>query len=292
MKILILTSGGDAQGMNKVIYEIYKKFKSSAYACKYGFRGLIENNIIPLKDCQPFRFRNSAGSCIKCSRCPEFATVKGFKKGLTNAKNFDFVIILGGNGSYKGACQLANNGVKTIFIPATIDNDVDISEYSLGFHSAVRACCEYIKNTMPSMEAFNRCCIFEVMGRHHNAIAKSCAKALECDFVVSDEKDLDYNKISKIIKSKNNEEKSSILIIRENILPLDTFASNLKNISPKIDIKALKIGHIQRGWKPTKRELYLAKLFSKQAIKEIKRGCNCSASILINGKVVCQKVIE
>ena len=126
MKILILTSGGDAPGMNKVIALMQKKFKDSLYACEEGFKGLIEGKIALASTFSPLASENEAGSCIRCSRCPEFKTKKGFKKALENAKRFDYVVVLGGNGSYKGCCELNENGVKTIFIPSTIDNDVKV----------------------------------------------------------------------------------------------------------------------------------------------------------------------
>lgn len=288
MKILVLTSGGDAQGMNRFLYQIYKKFGKKVYACKYGFRGLIDGNFEPLKNFEPFKNRNQAGSCIKSARCPEFATVKGFKKGLANAKEFDWVIVLGGNGSYRGACQLSDNGVKTIFVPATIDNDVDNSEYSLGFHSAVKACCQYIKNTMPSMEAFNRCCFFEVMGRHHGAIAQSTALALESDFVICNEDDVDFGKMAKVVKENAKREHSSMIVVRENILPLSEFVSKLKNACPKVDIVGLRIGHFQRGFKPTKVERAMADAFAKQAIKVIRKKGLPSAVVSVNGKILAQ----
>ena len=288
MKILVLASGGDAQGMNRFLYQIYKKFGAHAYACKYGFRGLMDGEIEPLKTFQPFKYRNQAGSCIKSARCPEFATVKGFKKGLENAQKFDWVIVLGGNGSYRGACQLSDNGVKTIFVPATIDNDVDNSEYSLGFHSAVKACCQYIKNTMPSMEAFNRCCFFKVMGRHHGAIAQATASALQSDFVVCSEDDIDFGKMAKVVKGNVKNEHSTMIIVRENVLPLSEFVSKLKNVCQKVDILGLRIGHLQRGYKPTKVERKMADKFAKQAIKVISKRGHSSAIVSVNGKILAE----
>ena len=156
MKILVLTSGGDAPGMNMILYSLYRKFGKDLFAARAGFKGLINNDICNISEFKMDKL--SAGSIIKSSRCPDFKTREGFKKGLNNAKNFDYVIILGGNGSYKGACELAENGIKAIFIPATIDNDVEISEYSQGFNTAVSACINHFNSIMPSMETFNRWC--------------------------------------------------------------------------------------------------------------------------------------
>ena len=136
MKILILSSGGDAPGMNRFVWEIYKTFPKQTYFAYAGFTGLVNGQIFPLRDVINKSLKNEAGTVIKSSRCPEFKEDEVFKLGLENAKGFDVVIILGGNGSEKGAKQLFENGINTIFVPATIDNDVDDCAYSIEFSTA------------------------------------------------------------------------------------------------------------------------------------------------------------
>ncbi len=285
MKILLLTSGGDAPGMNKFVAEIYKAFKSDVFAVKAGFTGLINGDIKPLSEFNPLTFQNEAGSSIYSSRCPEFATEKGFQKGLKVAKKFDAVIILGGNGSCKGAKQLSENGVRTVFIPATIDNDVDGSEYSIGFHTAVKACCDYVYSTMPSMQAFERCCLFEVMGRKCNAIAKNTASVVEADALIADEKDLNYAKLAKIVKYNKQAGRASCIIVRENIVPLSQIIDNLKAKVKNVEFKGVVIGHIQRGTKPTKVELNNAKSFARACVKGLKQTSDSYACVFEGGKV-------
>ena len=250
MKILVLTSGGDAPGMNQTIYQLKKSFKDDLYASLEGFKGLINGKIVKVPDCR--KEKNKAGSMIFSSRCPEFATREGFSKALENAKKFDYIIVLGGNGSYKGCKELNENGVKTVFIPSTIDNDVDISEYSQGFDSAVSACEFYIKNSMPSMQAFNRCAIFEVMGR-------------KCD---------------KIAKETFLRHRASSIILRENIVKIEEFKSKLSKLCPKVEIKTIIIGYIQRGISPTKKELKISKQFARYATRAIKAGREGTAIVV------------
>ena len=285
MKILVLTSGGDAPGMNMLLYRLYKKFGNNIYACKSGFKGLIENDIYLLKSFKPYENRNFAGSILKSARCIDFKKKEGFLKGLKTAKAYDCVIILGGNGSYKGACDLAQNGVKTIFIPSTIDNDVDISEYSQGFDTAVQACCDYIDMTIPTMETFNRSCVFEVMGRECDEIALATAKRVRYDYLVQNEKDIDYKKIAKIVKERFMQEHSSSIIIRENILPVEKFVENLSKECEGIEVKYSVVGYIQRGKAPTKTEIKFAKEFARLACKTIlSSSANCTAIVYNNGK--------
>lgn len=284
MKVLLLASGGDASGMNKFIAKTYRAFGKDAYAVIGGFSGLIEGNIRPLREIRPKDHANKAGCCIFSSRCPEFATVNGFKKGLKNVQGFDAVIVLGGNGSYQGARQLAENGVRTVFVPATIDNDVTISEYSIGFHTAVKACCDYYYNTMPSMQAFVRTCVFTVMGRHHDTIAKACASAVQADVCITDDK-IDYAKIAKICKDNKAQSKATGIILRENIISNEEFIKNLQNKARNIEIKSCVVGHLQRGTKPTKVELKIASRLAKECAKEIKRQEKSFACVWKEGGV-------
>ncbi len=285
MKILILASGGDAPGMNKFIAKLYRAFKSEIFACKAGFKGLISGDIRPLSSFEPLKYENQAGCCIFSSRCLEFQTDKGFKKGLKNCKQFDCVIIMGGNGSYKGAKQLSENGVNSVFIPCTIDNDVDISDYSIGFHTAIKAVCDYVKNTMPSMQAFLRCAVFEVMGRRDGSIARASGAAVEADYIVSEEKDLDFKKIARIAKENFKNERSSCIILRENIMPLKDFVTTLQKETGSVEIKGSIVGHLQRGATPSKMELRQACKFASCAIKALKSNYKSCACRFLNGKI-------
>lgn len=282
MKILILTSGGDAPGMNKVIAIMQKKFKNSLYACEEGFKGLIEGKIALASTFSPLASENEAGSCIRSSRCPEFKTRRGFKKALENARRFDYVVVLGGNGSYKGCCELNENGVKTIFIPSTIDNDVKISDYSQGFDTALNACQYVIKNTMPSMAAFKRCAIYEVMGRECPLLAQKTQEKMNCNYLISSQKDIDFEKISNIINENYGQNLATSIIIKERLISSEELISKLSILSPNVGIKYIQVGYLQRGGKPTKKELYFAKKFTQLAIKIIKENKKSRAIIYKN----------
>ena len=279
MKILVLTSGGDAPGMNMILATLYKHFGNNIYACKAGFKGLIDNDILPLSDFLPLEHAKEAGSCIKCSRCLEFITDKGFNKGLTNAKKYDVLVVLGGNGSYKGCSRLNENGMRTIFIPATIDNDVTISDYSMGYHTAIDACVKTIKNIMPTMEAFNRCAIFETMGRESSRIAKCTSAGYPCDYVILNKNDINYKKMAQIIREKYIQGHASCILIKEKIVKTQTIIKNLKSILPEIEFKSIIIGYVQRGSSPTIIELEYAKTFAKLAINTITKT-NYSGAIV------------
>ena len=286
MKILVIGSGGDGPGMNMVVAQLYRKFKKDIYGCQAGFKGLYKNDIKPLADFAPLSHQNEAGCCIKTSRFPEFIEDKYFKVALKNAKQFDYVVVMGGNGSEKGCQDLTEGGVKTVFIPGTIDNDVDNSEYSIGFDSAIEQCVNTIKNVMPSMETMDRSCVFEVMGRHCEDIAVEVAKRVNAQLCVKDLSDIKYKKIAQIIKDNRKLNKSTTIVLRENLVALREFADNLNTILKDNVVKTQVVGYTQRGGKPTSVELANAKKFAQMATKVINKKLSSKKILMQNGKIV------
>lgn len=286
MKILLIASGGDGSGMNKVIAELYKKFKSNIYACYAGFRGLYKNDIRPLKSFDPLKYENEAGCCIKSARFPEFKEEKYFRVALKHAREFDYVIVMGGNGSEKGCQDLTKGGLKTVFIPGTIDNDVNDSEYSIGYDTAIEECCKTIASVMPSMDALERSCVFEAMGRHCPDIAVQTAKRTGADVCICEKEDLKYKQIAALIKKNRKEGKSTTIVLRENILPIKDVAKTLNEILKDDVVKTQVVGYTQRGGKPTKTELTHAKEFALVASKVIKANLSSKKILKQNGKIV------
>ena len=281
MKILVLCSGGDAPGMNRFVYEIVKAFPNEVFYAKAGFKGLVENKIYPLSLSEMEKVKDLAGAYILSSRYPEFKEEKYFKKAVKNVKDFDVVIIIGGNGSQKGAKQLYDNGMETIFVPGTIDNDVDNSFYSIGFDSAVHQCVYTVENSMPSVNTFFQTCLFEVMGNKSSAICDEVAKRVDADYKIDCVKKLNYNEIVKIILKNKKAEKGTKIIVKEKILPVQDIADGIKNKNSNIDVKCQIVGRLQRGGKPTKTELKFATIFAKETIKNIKNN-QFGKKILIN----------
>lgn len=290
MKILILTSGGDAPGMNKFIWKIYKKFKKETYYAQAGFAGLISGQIYPLADVIDKKQKNCAGVVTKSSRCPEFKLARFFNEGLANARYFDAVIILGGNGSEKGAKRLYEHGINTIFVPATIDNDVLDCAQSIGFSTAVKEGVYAVENSMPSIRAFTNSCIFEVMGRDCDAICKAVAKQTNADYAVCTKKDLDIEKMKDIILRNYVQGGSSCIVVKENLMEAKRLADTLNQALGINMVKYQIVGRTQRGGHPTKDELRLAKRYAKETKKCIKTRV-FGVRILIdeNGEIVVKE---
>lgn len=273
MNIVLLASGGDAPGMNSCLYEICRHLKKhKLFASLYGFKGLIENQIIKVDIKKLKDERKKAGVLFKTSRCDEFKTDDGFKTALKNLKqnHIDIVIILGGDGSFKGGQKLVKHGVEVIFVPATIDNDMPYQTNCIGFDTAVYACVNYIKNVMPSMKAFDRSCVFEVMGRNNPSICNKCGELLKAELVISNPKDkLEIKKINK----------SNIVVLQENLFNKEDVAKKLEE-RYNITFKSACVGYLQRGTSPTNEEIKLCKKYANLVEKAIKtKSFSCALKI-------------
>ena len=290
MKVLILASGGDAPGMNKFISKLAQHFGKDLYACKRGFRGLYENEIYPIKYFDTLKHANSAGCCITSARFPEFKEKQIFDKAVANAKAYDAVVVLGGNGSQKAVIDMEKAGVKAVFVPCTIDNDVEENDYSIGFDTAVESVCYVYNNVMPSMEAFSRSCVFVTMGKHSGNIAKAAAKLVKPDIVIVEESQLDEEKIIEAIKKNYSKEKSTSIILRENIVDVNKLCKTISEKIKPAEIRAFVVGYLQRGSKPTSRELRIAYQFALATIKAIRIKKLPIAVLMEGGKIILKRI--
>lgn len=253
-KILILTSGGDSSGMNayiKALAKLCKKNDIKLFGCMYGFAGLIKKDFVELDYNKMPQVQNMGGTILKSSRCKEFQTEIGFKTAVSNFKNgnFDCLIVVGGNGSLSGAYDLAKAGVNVIGIPATIDNDLEYTDLSLGFDTACQnAVCDIVK-IKQSMSAFDRGFIAEVMGRCCSDIALKTAIISNADMCITE--NVGFEKIlQKVNKKTQNGVKSPLIIVQENLLDVESLASHLQNETDR-EYRSVKLGYIQRGGEPS-----------------------------------------
>lgn len=291
MKIVVLASGGDGPGMNDCIHYITEKLtsfsKNEVFASLYGFKGLIENNFKKLTIAETKEHKGKAGVFIKSSRCLEFMTEKGQDKAVENLKNnnVDVVVILGGEGSYRGAITLMKKGIKVIFVPATIDRDLIYDTYSIGFYTAVSACCHYIHNVKPTMDAFDRVCVYEIMGRDNPSLTNLVGDIIEADLIITKDNinKVDYNTFAQLVK----ENPVRTVLLQERLAPI-------QNIVEKIEaatgggVRQCVIGYVQRGTAPTKEEVVKAKQFAslvKKAIGQNKYG-TALAIDNVGGKII------
>lgn len=273
MNIAIIGSGGDGAGMNQCLYELCKRLKKHNITLFYrGFQGLIDDLVASYSLNFLFNERKKGGIIIKSSRSPEFMTKKGFNKALLTLKKhqIDILIVMGGNGSLCGVKELAKAGVNCIFIPTTIDNDIKESDYSIGFDTAVNNAVDFILKVDTSMQAFDRLCIYEVMGRHCPDIANNVARITNADFCYTSKST--NEECLKVIKKSLKVDLSPKIILQENVLDANNLKQYLQENLKGQDVKVAIVGYVQRGGFATKKELFMATEFALAVCKSIKQG--------------------
>ena len=253
-KVVVLTSGGDAPGMNSTIFGIWKECLDKnieLYGAIGGYEGLIDNNFIKIDYSILVGRINRGGSVLKSGRSPRFLKSTYFNRALKNLKDnkFDGLIVLGGDGSLKGAIELRDAGVNVISIPATIDNDLNFT-YTLGYDTATNNIVSVIDNITDSLNAFGYGAVIKIMGRNCTDLINNVAKSINTDLVIT-KPDFDMkNLIKKINFIKKQQTIPPIVLVLEDVADTVALASTLQS-ECKIQMRPHILGYIQRGGSPS-----------------------------------------
>ena len=253
-KVVVLTSGGDAPGMNSAIFGIWKECLDKnieLYGAIGGYDGLIDNNFIKIDYSILVGRINRGGSVLKSGRSPRFLKSTYFNRALKNLKDnkFDGPIVLGGDGSLKGAIELRDAGVNVISIPATIDNDLNFT-YTLGYDTATNNIVSVIDNITDSLNAFGYGAVIKIMGRNCTDLINNVAKSINTDLVIT-KPDFDMkNLIKKINFIKKQQTIPPIVLVLEDVADTVALASTLQS-ECKIQMRPHILGYIQRGGSPS-----------------------------------------
>lgn len=253
-KIAVLTSGGDAPGINSALFGIYSACRDNNIKLVGfigGYDGLIDNNFKEITFDTLDGRTNRGGSIIKSSRSPRFLKPTYFKKAVQNLKDakIDALIILGGDGSIRGAMELIKAGIKVIVIPCTIDNDLNFS-YTLGFDSATNNIVDAVDNITDSISSFGYGTVIKIMGRECTDLIDSVAKAIHTDLLIKT-KDFDEKELLRKIKATHdNYHLPSIVLVLEDTVDCVEYATRLQE-KCKFQWRAHILGYIQRGGTPS-----------------------------------------
>ena len=253
-KVVVLTSGGDAPGMNSTIFGIWKECLDKnieLYGAIGGYEGLIDNNFIKIDYSILVGRINRGGSVLKSGRSPRFLKSTYFNRALKNLKDnkFDGLIVLGGDGSLRGVIELRDAGVNVISIPATIDNDLNFT-YTLGYDTATNNIVSVIDNITDSLNAFGYGAVIKIMGRNCTDLINNVAKSINTDLVIT-KPDFDMkNLIKKINFIKKQQTIPPIVLVLEDVADTVALASTLQS-ECKIQMRPHILGYIQRGGSPS-----------------------------------------
>ena len=273
-RIAILTSGGDAPGMNAALRVA---IRAGLYAGKEmyvvydGLRGLVEGDIHQVNKEFTQDIINRGGTIIRSARLPEFKQDEVVEKAANNLRDFeiDALIGIGGDGTYKGLCALSKHGIKVCGIPGTIDNDVGSTDETIGFQTALNTICECVDKLKDTSGSHQRCSLIEVMGRHCGDLAMHAALAEGAEDVICVEHPLKENKLfAKLRKMKAQNKSHAIIIVSENLLDIRELADKISK-ETGFEARTEVLGRLQRGGEPCAHDRILSARLAAEAVRLI-----------------------
>jgi len=274
--IALLTSGGDASGMNAVIrtvtrYAIYNNLK--VYGFYEGFKGLINNNFKVLDLNSVGGIIDRGGTFLYSARSEKFKSREGQKEAIDNLKKnkIEGLIIVGGDGSFRGAHELHKQGIQVVGIPATIDNDVAGTDYSIGFDTALNVIIDIMSKIRDTASSHERIFVVEVMGRNSGMIAVNTGIACGADYILIPEIEFDLAKIASQIKNHREGKRHTLVIVAEGAASASDVASSIKLLAGH-EVRISVLGYIQRGGSPSALDRILAASFGKKAVELLLEG--------------------
>lgn len=294
----VLTSGGDAPGMNAAIRAVVRQAISKGKKVKgirRGYTGLIAEDIIDMEAKDVSDIIQRGGTILQTARCPEFRTEEGQKLGaeMCRKHGIEGIIVIGGDGSFRGAQKLAAQGINTIGIPGTIDLDISCTDYTIGFDTAVNTAMEAIDKIRDTASSHERCSIIEVMGRDAGYIALWCGLANGAEQVLIPEKyDFDEQKIvNNIIANRKRGKRHYIIINAEGIGHSTSLARRIE-AATGMETRATILGHMQRGGSPTCKDRVYASTMGAYAVDLLCEGKSNRVVAYKDGKFVDYDVDE
>ena len=273
----ILTSGGDAPGMNAAIRAVVRSaiyYGCKVYGINRGYKGLIESDLVEMNLSSVGDIIHRGGTILKSSRCEEFKTEEGRQKAVKILKkyNIDCLVVIGGDGSFRGAQKLSELGFPAIGIPGTIDNDLAYTDYTIGFYTALNNIVDAISKIRDTSSSHERVNIIEVMGRHCGDLALYSGLAGGAETIIVPEIDYKIDDIClRLETTKKRGKRHSIIMLAEGV-------GNVNDIGGKIiektgvDLRVTVLGHVQRGGSPTAFDRILASRMGVRAVELLLDG--------------------
>ncbi len=263
MKVAILTSGGDAPGMNAAVRSVVRSclyYNIEPYAVYDGFRGLTNDRFIKMSRKDVSEILSRGGTILGTSRYDEFKEDKTVLKTIENLKKqkIDAVIAIGGDGTFKGAERLHKKGFPVVAIPASIDNDINGTDFTIGFHTALNTIVDDIDKIKDTSSSHQRASIIETMGRHRGDLALYAGLSTGAEFIITPENPIDKKEIIETLKQHKKEgRRNAIIVVTENILNVNEFAEEITEKSG-FACRATVLGYVQRGGSPVPSDRLLA----------------------------------
>lgn len=296
-KIAVLTSGGDAPGMNATIRSIVRAGIDSGlsvYGIEDGYRGLVEGRVYEMDRNAVTNIINRGGTILGSARLPEFSKDEVAQIAVEQLHNrgIEAVITIGGDGTYRGALKLTQMGINCVGVPGTIDNDIASTEFTIGFDTAVNTAVDAIDKLRDTSNSHQRCSIVEVMGRYCGDIAYAAALATGADLVITSETGFDLNEVIDTVKRcQGHKSRHVLIVITEHDTDVMELAKKIKEYTG-FDARATILGHIQRGGSPSPFDRVLATRLGIAAVDELIKGNGGVCMGIFKNKVVATPIEE
>ena len=294
----VLTSGGDAPGMNAAIRAVVRTAINKGLKVKgimRGYAGLLQEEIVDMNGLSVADIIGRGGTVLYTARCPEFTTAEGQQKGaeICRKHGIDGLVVIGGDGSFKGAGKLSALGINTVGLPGTIDLDIACTDYTIGFDTAVNTAMDAIDRVRDTSTSHERCSIIEVMGRNAGYIALWCGLANGAEDILLPER-YDGNEqglISRIIENRKRGKKHHIIINAEGIGHSASMARRIE-AATGIETRATILGYMQRGGAPTCKDRVYASIMGAKAVELLCAGKSNRVVAYKNGEYVDYDIQE
>ena len=296
--IAVLTSGGDAPGMNAAVRAVAR-----AALCKgmrvigvhRGYNGLLNGDVFEMNLRSVSDIIHRGGTILYTARSEEYNTPAGVKKAAETCRELGVVgvVVIGGDGSFRGARDLTNEGILCVGIPGTIDNDIACSEYTVGFDTAMNTAMNMIDHIRDTAQSHDRCSVIEVMGRRCGDIALQTGIAVGATAILVPEReyDLDNDVIKRMMATQKTGKKHFIVIVAEGVGHSDEIAKYIEE-KTGVETRLTVLGHVQRGGMPTLRDRVVASAMGHKAVELLSQGIGNRVVAMTNGKIVDYDITE
>ena len=291
-KIGVVTSGGDAPGMNAAVRAVARAALSrgmEVVGIQRGYVGLLNREFVEIKATTVSGIIQRGGTFLYTARCPEFRNMEGVKKGKAVCEEIGLegLVVIGGDGSFRGAGDLSSLGIPCIGVPGTIDNDIQCTEYTIGYDTAMNTAVEMIDKLRDTTQSHDRCSVVEVMGRRAGYIAVNVAIATGAEAAITLERPYDLNAIAaKMTKTSSQKDGKHhfILVVAEGVGQTENIAREIQEMTG-IESRATILGHVQRGGAPTVRDRIVATEMGYHAVELLSEGIGNRIVGMKDGKI-------
>jgi len=293
----VLTSGGDAPGMNAAVRAVVRTAIASGMKVKgirRGYNGLIEGEVFDMGARDVSDIIHRGGTVLYTARSPKFKTEEGVQEAVDNCKKFGIegIVVIGGDGSYRGARDLSLKGIPCVGVPGTIDNDISSTDYTIGFDTAMNTAVEMTDRIRDTSQSHERCSVIEVMGRNAGHLALQCGIAVGATAILVPEIKWSIEDVIAKIKSvQATGKKHFIVVVAEGVGGVDEIAKQIQ-AATDIDSRASVLGHVQRGGNPTLRDRVMATQMGYYAVKLLEKGIGNRVVALKNSEIVDYDIYE